>query len=334
MKYVKFSKPSKDMKDIRKSFFSENKKFLKIAKKANTFYSKQKTRRHCKNCGSKISEKIFSQFHAHYTVCSKCSHFNGLYEDTNNFTNFLYKDSGGSGYYKFLLKNFDERVKKIYLPKVNFLKQVIKDKIIVNDIGSGAGHFLRALEKVNINGAGYEPSRQLVMLGKRKLKKNEIHFVEFNSIYNKILTDRRSNTLTLMGVLEHLQSPNKILEAFCKSSFKYLYFSVPLFSFSVFIENCFKNVYPRHLSEGHTHLYTEKSLRYLAKKFNLKIIGEWWFGSDFPDLFRSIVLESNTRNPKKYLQYLNHNFGSNIDEFQKILDKNKICSQVHMVLKK
>ena len=47
--------------------------------------------------------------------------FNGFYEDTNNFTNFLYKDSGGSGYYKFLLKNFDERVKKIYLPKVNFL---------------------------------------------------------------------------------------------------------------------------------------------------------------------------------------------------------------------
>ena len=43
MKYIKFSKPSKDMKDIRKSFFSENKKFLKKAKRANTFYSKQKT---------------------------------------------------------------------------------------------------------------------------------------------------------------------------------------------------------------------------------------------------------------------------------------------------
>ena len=219
MKFVKFSKPSKDMKDIRKSFFSENKKFLKIAKKANSFYSKQKTRKHCKNCGSKISGKIFSQFHAHYTTCKQCSHFNGIYEDTNNFINFLYKDSGGSGYYKFLLKNFDERVKKIYLPKVNFLRQVIKDKIIVNDIGSGAGHFLSALEKVNINGTGYEPSKQLVNLGKTKLKKNKIHFVEFSSIYSKILKDRSSNTLTLMGVLEHLQSPNKILETFCKSSY-------------------------------------------------------------------------------------------------------------------
>ena len=169
----------------------------------------------------------------------------------------------------------------------------------MNDIGSGAGHFLSALEKVNINGTGYEPSKRLVNLGKTKLKKNKIHFVEFSSIYSKILKDCSSNTLTLMGVLEHLQSPSKILETFCKSSFKYLYFSVPLFSFSVFIENCFKNVYPRHLSEGHTHLYTEKSLRYIAKKFNLKIIGEWWFGSDFPDLFRSIVLESQIQKIQK-----------------------------------
>ena len=103
-----------------------------------------------------------------------------------------------------------KELKKIYLPKVNFLRQVIKDKIIVNDIGSGAGHFLSALEKVNINGTGYEPSKRLVNLGKQNLKKNKIHFVEFSSIYSKILKDCSSNTLTLMGVLEHLQSKQDI----------------------------------------------------------------------------------------------------------------------------
>ena len=164
--------------------------------------------------------------------------------------------------FKFLLKNFDERVKKNLSTKSKFLRQVIKDKIIVNDIGSGAGHFLSALEKVNINGTGYEPSKRLVNLGKTKLKKNKIHFVEFSSIYSKILKDCSSNTLTLMGVLEHLQSPSKILETFCKSSFKYLYFSVPLFSFSVFIENCFRmfiqDIYLRviHICIQRNHLDT------------------------------------------------------------------------------
>ena len=41
-------------------------------------------------------------------------------------------------------KDFDDRVRNIYIPKVDFLKKIIKRKIRVLDIGAGGGHFLRA----------------------------------------------------------------------------------------------------------------------------------------------------------------------------------------------
>ena len=107
--------------------------------------------------------------------------------------------------------------------------------------------------------------------------------------------------------LEHLEKPNQFNKSFCKSRLKYLYINVPLFSLSVFLENSFQNVFPRVLGEAHTHLYTKKSLEYLAKKNNLEIIAEWWFGQDFPDLYRSLMISSNNFNKKIYKNYLNTN---------------------------
>ena len=108
---------------------------------------------------------------------------------------------------------------------------------------------------------------------------------------------------------------------------------MPLLSLSTFIENSFKNIFPRQLSAGHTHLYTKESLYYLAKKNKLKVIGEWWFGTDFPDLYRSLINSSNS-DLKKYNPLLQKYLFSVINELQHVLDKNKICSEVHMILKK
>jgi hypothetical protein len=134
--------------------------------------------------------------------------------------------------------------------------------------------------------------------------------------------------------LEHLTDPNLLLKAFKKSNAMYLYISVPLYSLTVFLENSFQNVFPRQLSGGHTHLYTEKSLNFLAKKYKLKIIGEWWFGTDFADLYRSLRNSGKIVNKKIFLNEINKKLFSVIDELQSVLDKNKICSEVHMVFKK
>ena len=113
-----------------------------------------------------------------------------------------------------------------------------------------------------------------------------------------------------------------------------MFFSVQIFSLSAFIENAFSQVSPRHLGAAHTNLYTKESLYYLAKKFNLKVAGEWWYGADFPDLYRSLINTCKANNFKKYKTLLDKNFFSVINELQNVLDKNKTCSEVHMVFEK
>ena len=334
MKIVKYSKSYNNLLSIKKNFYSENKTNLENIIKINNKYISQPKRKYCKNCHSSISKKLFFQFKVDYAVCKKCGHLNGLYEDTKKFVNWLYFEKKLDNFKKNYLNDFNKRVSNIYMPKVLFLKKVIKSKIILLDIGSGGGHFLRALEIKNIKATGYEPNKSLVNLGNKKLKKNKLINFNLEQTYKKVLNDRNANVLSMIGVLEHLEKPNYMLEFFNKSRIKYLYICVPLFSLSVFLENSFKNIFPRQLSAGHTHLYTKDSLNFLAKKNKLDIIGEWWFGADFPDLYRSLLNSSNNYNSKMYKSLIDKNLFTVINELQNVLDRNKICSEVHMILKK
>ena len=149
-----------------------------------------------------------------------------------------------------------------------------------------------------------------------------------------IFKNSKYNTVSMIGVLEHLTNPHEFLNSFKKSKAEYLYISVPLFSLSVFLENSFQNVFPRQLSGGHTHLFTKKSIYKMAKKYKFKIIGEWWFGTDIADLYRSLINTSEYTNEKIYLKEINKFLFKQIDELQNILDRGKLCSEVHLIFKK
>jgi hypothetical protein len=124
------------------------------------------------------------------------------------------------------------------------------------------GYFLKALEKRKIQAVGLETNKESVKRGSKFLKKNKIFHFQFgdNSIFKKYSNEY--NTLALIGVLEHIDSKD-LLREFKLSKLKYLYISVPALSLSVFLENVFTKVFPRVLSNGHTHLFTEKSLKFL-----------------------------------------------------------------------
>lgn len=333
MKKILFSKSYKNIALIKKNFISDNEKFLSYAKKINAAYIKQVKRKNCKNCSSKISKPFLKNFGIKYCMCVTCGHLNGIYEDTQKFNKWLYSSEKGKNYNLFYNKFYTSRVKNIHIPKVNFLKKVIKEKIKVIDYGSGVGYFLKALEIKKIKGIGLETNKQSVKAGRKFLKKNKLLHFEFgdNSIFKKLSNDY--NTLALIGVLEHID-PTNLLKEFMSSKLKYLYISVPALSLSVFLENVFPKVFPRVLSNGHTHLYTKKSLNYFAKKNNLKIIGEWWFGTDIPDLFRSLFISANFVNKRIYTEEINKIFNNTIDQLQNVLDKNKTCSEIHMIFQK
>jgi len=332
-KIIKFSKSYKNILKIKKDFSDNNLNNLKDVIKINNFYKKQPLRKHCKNCGSKKIRAFIKSFKIPYKICLNCSHLNGAFEDTHNFAKKMYQqDHVGQKMYKKVYSNdYQKKVKDIYIPKVEFLKKVIKKRIKLIDYGCGAGHFVKALELKGISAIGYDTSEHNCKLANKKLNKNKVYLIDFNKIYEIINNSFDVNTLSMIGVLEHLTEPHKIMDFFKKSKIKYLYISVPLFSLSTFVENSFPNVFPRQLSADHTHLYTEKSLNYLAKKYNLKIIGEYWFGTDMPDLMRSLINTKNVLNNKIYLEEFNKKFSKFVDELQSVLDKKKVCSEVHMV---
>ena len=334
MKTIKFSKSYKNLFEIKKNFYTENLVNLNLTKKINKFYKSQPKRTHCKNCNKKLTKPIFESFGIKYISCNKCEHLNGIYDDTNKFVEWLYSRDGGKNYSHNYSKNYNLRVKNIYKPKVEVVRKIISKKIDLLDLGSGAGHFIKACELLNIKASGLEPSKELTLIGNKFLKKNKIINMNMDKMNNYIENSEKFNVISMISVLEHLQKPNHIIESINKSNIKYIYLCVPLFSLSTLIENSFKNVFPRQLAGAHTHLYTEKSLNYLAKKFNYQIVGEWWFGTDIADLYRSLLITSKNYSLKKYSFFLKKYLFNQLDNIQKVLDKKKICSEVHMVLKK
>ena len=106
-----------------------------------------------------------------------------------------------------------------------------------------------------------------------------------------------------------------------------------MFSLSSIVENSFNNIFNRQLGGGHTHLFTEKSLKKMMQKINFSEISTWWFGSDFSDLLRSFMVKVSKKKEKPLINHLKK-LQSQIDSLQLILDKKKMSSQVHMILKR
>lgn len=332
---TKYSKPNKDIFEIKKNFISKNKENLNWILRVNNFYNKRPKRVVCKNCNKKISKKDFlmKNFGVNFYQCKFCNHINGKSKDDLKFNKWLYQSNNGINYGYTYFSDYKKKIKNIYFPKVKFLKDVIKKKISLFDVGAGAGHFLKALENSKISAYGIEPNKKLVKLGNSYLKKNKIILSSMNDVDKIIRNDKKSNVLSLIGVLEHLIDPNEIISAFYKSKIEYLFLTLPLFSISSYFENNYKNVFPRVLSGAHTHLYTKKSMEFMIKKHKLKVIGSWWFGSDMLDLYRMVIVSGKDTNTN-YQKDFKNKFGKMIDDLQKVIDRNKECNEVHLILRK
>ena len=72
---------------------------------------------------------FLNSFNINYYLCPKCQHINGAFQETGSFLKKLYnKGSGAKNIYASYSKDYNERIKKIYNPKVKFLKKIIKRK--------------------------------------------------------------------------------------------------------------------------------------------------------------------------------------------------------------
>ncbi len=327
--------------DTKKDFFVENDKLLDKIHVQNDLYISQRLRTSCKICAETLPDVV--DFHSHkidYVFCAQFSHLNGKFEDTPELIASLYISDGGSDYSSnYIDSNFQKRTSDIYLPKIEFLMNSLPDKDLeLLDVGCGSGYFVYAALMKGIKATGVDVSRKMVDFGNNQIcndiRSQPLCCIPEDKFYDAIIKSH-SDVISAIGVIEHLREPQKFFDAFRKCRAKYLFYSVPMFSLSSILENIFKDIFPRQLSGGHTHLFTEQSIGKMNDIIGVRPVAEWRFGTDIIDLYRclNVSLQKN-RSSQKMIDQLYMGLASSIDDIQHILDKKHFCSEVHCVVSK
>ena len=347
-----FGKSLKDILNVKKGFQEENDRLLKETHEVNKKYNQQPTRKVCKNCEFPIVFKKhdFLNHGIKYKICRNCGHLNGEKEDSVEFANWFYKDDDGAKYLPHYIKDYEERVSKIYLPKAKYLVDTLSQICNINkfsqyDMGCGGGHFVAALSSLGVKAYGYDINKRLINLAKNVWEQNDKPSLDnppFNTVASeeeliKKIKSSNVDVISFIGVLEHLRNPNQALNAFYESKAKYMFFCVPLFSLTTYIENICNSTFPRNLGADHTHLYTFESINYFCEKYSFEQIAQWHFGTDAMDLRRSLIIEASKNNTSEYaLKVFQEKILSPkiMDELQLVLDKNFVGSEIHMLVKK
>ena len=340
-KILNYSKSSAFYIDTKKDFFAENNKLLNKALQQNSLYTKQPRRLACKICDAALPEA--SDFRSHgvdYIFCPVCTHLNGAYQDTKEFVDTMYISDKGADYsVNYIDDDFLKRVSDIYMPKVDFMLEGLpREQYSLLDVGCGSGYFVYAALSRGIKATGIDVSQSMIDFGNNQIShlvsKSPLYFSNEEGFYDAIMKSD-AGIVSAIGVIEHLREPHKFFLAFKESAAKYLYYSVPMFSMSVAIENIFYDVFPRQLSCGHTHLFTENSIVEMNRIIGVISIAEWRFGTDFVDLQRnmSVKLQQNGCS-RMFFEMLDAGLFSKIDDLQSVIDKSHFCSEIHLLARK
>lgn len=333
---MRFGKSMAPLMKHKAHFFSDNDALLAEQLATAAMYARLPKRNQCMNCGQALEGELFHKMGVGYVLCGICGHLNGCHIDTDEFCRALYSQDDGKTYARNYITQdaaaYSIRVRDIYAPKVDFLMEALRandaDPVTLTyaDFGAGAGYMLSALGDFGIKTArGFEISAAQIALAHAMRPGLALEQHTPDAIYD-LSRSIKTDVICMIGVLEHLQRPRELLANLrANPAVRYIFLSVPLLSFSVYVELAFPNVMQRHLSGGHTHLYSDRSIQYFCNEYGFERVAEWWFGTDILDFYRALTIMAGDR-VDKLLPI--------IDDLQIALDTKKGSSEVHLLLKK
>jgi len=338
----RYGKSLGDLINIKSDFFEHNEKNLAMADDMADALLAQPLRSRCKMCHHPLEgEKLFSSHKMGYYLCPECGHLNSEHEDTDAFAKKVYIDDDYAGNYSAADKErYEKRLDMIYVPKAQFLLDALKEdgadtgKVSVLDDGAGSGYFVRACRKLGLMARGIEISPAQVQFANEMAGEEILKQIDADRITDEI-KESDSPVLSAIGVLEHIIRLDETLDAIAANkNIKYLYLSVPMFSFSALFEASHQSCYNRHLGGTHTHLFSDRSLEYMAGRIGFDIAHTWRFGSDMMDLYRFLCVTLEQGGNPGAKEILSEKFLPLIDELQLALDKSGFMSEIHMIMRR
>jgi hypothetical protein len=348
------SRTGKSLHDVlwfQEDFVRNDESMLLRQQMVEAEYVKGPIRLVCIVCSSPLdlSDKWYKRGPIRYIFCITCGHVNGSHLETDNFLTYAYTDeettisrkpydseySSGN-----MFKEFDQTVKRIYLPKASFLKDVLESqgleisRIKLIDFGCGAGHFIAALEQVGFRDIlGVETLQSaLDLCVQNGISSEKLKLIDHSQTYS-YLREADCDVLTMLCVLPHLSEPLEALNALkeniqCVATFQKL----PKWSYATSIESVFPENRSRVLSSDHTSVFSVESIAWVEKQIGLSVWGEWNFGSDYLDLFRKLMAKSYTVEMTAGLrESLRLQWLQFAEEMQLVIDTSSQSSEVHIV---
>ncbi|MCR5746553.1 MAG: class I SAM-dependent methyltransferase [Lachnospiraceae bacterium] len=343
----KYGKSVGDIIKIKSDFFEKNEDMLKLSAHQADALLLQPKRTKCKICHVPIGaeagqEVLYESQRMRYFECPVCGHVNSEYEDNEDFASRVYiSDNYLANYSEDDRQKYETRRDTIYIPKAEFLTECLaKDGLNKKDIkllddGAGSGYFVSALRQLGIEQAdGIEISEPQVQFANTMNGDDILTQVDAPDIAS-IIETAKVNVISFIGVLEHITNLDDILAAVKKNkNVKYIYFSVPMFSMSCIFEAAHQQCYNRHAGGTHTHLFTDRSIAYMAKNMGFAEYASWKFGSDMMDLYRMICVSLDQNGNIKLRERFGEKFLPMIDELQEVVDRHEEASEIHMILKR
>lgn len=344
----KFGKPSAPLLDARGHLLTpaDNDPLVERMQKIYEVYRNQPRRLGCKICSEPLGgEPVLRKFEISYHLCKRCGHLNGSFQDTAEFNGFLNTGDASGGvaadYREASRETYLQRVDDIYVPKQEFLFEALKadgaapNRLRYADLGSGSGYFVAALKQAGIAAPhGYDVSESQIEFGNRMLGESLLRLHAMDELEG-LAARVEADVVSLIFTLEHLEHPQRLLAALQQNAtVRYVLIAVPTVAPTMFFELAFPTVFERHLST-HTHVFSDKSLRWLAEATGFSRIGEWWFGSDAMDIYRDVAVRMRqVGQAEAALDLWTQMMRSLIDEWQLAIDRRKLSSAVHLVLRK
>lgn len=328
----RYSKPTEDILFRVEDYLSSNLIQKENRLQINARYAEQPIRTNCKVCEQLIVESPwFESFGIRYFMCKSCGHLNGQFDETPAFTNSLYSDSRTSTYDTNYDTNYELRVKNIYIPKLDFLLDSLKidsKNIRLLDFGCGAGHFVKAAQLRGVRAIGLETNEELVKIGQENVGINDVMQSQSLKDFETAIEGFKPDIISFVGVLEHLSDMNEVLDICKTHQVRYIYSSVPIFSLTSLVQTLNEGVFPRQLSGGHTHLFTDHSLKTLLKNHQYIVTNDWWFGTDIADLSRTLAvsLDGKSYRIDEIIQTV---LSPAMNRLQEVLDQFRLTSEVH-----
>lgn len=334
-----------DTKYFKKMDFSEigrnNSWRLHMAEKHNLLSQKListcKKISRCPICNSnkrKIYTKVYSFT---YYNCNSCNHlYSGLIPSAKVLKS-LYAETGEDSEIESSQreiyaneKYFEKRLTQIAYPKAKFASDTISERGLWIDLGAGVGDLLLSAKKFGWETLGFESDRFQVEFAREK----GVHMIEkYLDLENPIKELERAKLVSLINVLEHLENPKETIINISKSLTQgaYFLFEVPRFpSISSFANKCFPESSARNIySPDHLHLFSDNSINLVLDLAGFQLKSVWYFGQDMYELFGNTACKGDVE-----LSSIFHDLTPLINDFQKIVDSNKLSDTMLMLVKK